>query len=94
MKGSDIDVCQNHTLRENCPYSEFYWSECGKIRTRKTLNTQTFHAVLNTPLRIMENLLRTRKFFIKQIKITLGMKQIEKVCFYAFPSRIMGLKPP
>ena len=32
------------TLREKCPYSEFFWSECGKIRTRKlrirTLFTQ------------------------------------------------------
>ena len=53
------------SLRERCPYSEFFWfvsshiwtgterygvslrihSECGKIRTRKTPNTDTFHAV-------------------------------------------------
>ena len=75
-------IFQNHfksfilttsTLRETCPYSEFFWSmfsrirtkygeirsmeryglslhfqsECGKIRTRKAPNTDTFHAVLN-----------------------------------------------
>ena len=53
-------ICQNHpfgtikryTLREKYPYSEFFWSvfsriqsECGKIQTRKTQNTDTFHAV-------------------------------------------------
>ena len=41
--------------REKCPYSEFSWfvfscirTECGKIRTRKTPNTDTFHAVRET----------------------------------------------
>ena len=41
------------TLREKCLYLEFFWSvslriqsECGKIRTRKTPNTDTFQAVL------------------------------------------------
>ena len=40
------------TLREKCLYSEFFWSvslgiqsKCGKIRTRKIPNTNTFHAV-------------------------------------------------
>ena len=28
-----------------CPHSEFLWSECEKIRTRKTLNTDIFHAM-------------------------------------------------
>ena len=43
-------------LREKYPYLEFFWSvysrisnciqsECEKIRTRKTTNTDTFHAV-------------------------------------------------
>ena len=39
-------------LREKCLYSEFFWSvfshihtEYGEIRTRKTLNMDTFHAV-------------------------------------------------
>ena len=42
------------TLHEKCTYSEFFWygvslriqSECSKTRTRKTPNTDTFHAVL------------------------------------------------
>ena len=34
------------TVREKCPYSEFFWSECGKIRIRKTKNTDTLHPVL------------------------------------------------
>ena len=49
------------TLHKKCPYSEFFWSiyshirseysilsiqsECGKIRTRKTPNTENFHGV-------------------------------------------------
>ena len=40
------------TQREKFPYSEFFWSvlshiwtEYGKIRTRKTPNTDTFHGV-------------------------------------------------
>ena len=54
----------SYQLRENCPYSEFSWSEfshirtdygeirsiqceCGKMRTRKTPNTDTFYAVIN-----------------------------------------------
>ena len=44
-----------YTLREKCPYSELFWSvfsrivslrihsECGKIRTRITSNTDTFY---------------------------------------------------
>ena len=39
-------------LRETCPYWEFSWSvffriqpKCGKIRTRKTPNTDAFQAV-------------------------------------------------
>ena len=41
-------------LHENGPYLEFFWSvifriyiqsECGKIRTRKTSDTNTFYAV-------------------------------------------------
>ena len=33
-------------LGEKCPYWEFLWSKCGKMRTRKTQNTHAFHAVL------------------------------------------------
>ena len=35
-------------LCEKCPYSEFFWYvfSCGKIRTKKILNTDTLHAVL------------------------------------------------
>ena len=43
----------NLTLSKNCPYLEFVWSvfsriqsECQKIRTRKTPNKDTFHAML------------------------------------------------
>ena len=31
---------------EICPYSELVWSECGKIRTRTTPNTDISHAVM------------------------------------------------
>ena len=33
------------SLRKKCPYSELFWSECGKMRTRITPNTDTFHAM-------------------------------------------------
>ena len=43
---------QKETLREKCPYSKFFWSvcfriqpKCGKVRTRKIPNTDTFHEV-------------------------------------------------
>ena len=42
----------SNSLSEKCPYLEFSWSiffrtqsECGRIRTRKILNTDTFHTV-------------------------------------------------
>ena len=60
-RGNNTEADIYIILRENCPYSEFYssvfssiWteygeiqsqSECGKIRTRETSNTDTFHAV-------------------------------------------------
>ena len=34
-------------LHEKCPYSGFFWSAFSRIRTRKTPNTDTFHAVEN-----------------------------------------------
>ena len=33
------------SLRKKSPYLQFFWSDCGKMRTRKTPNTDTFHAV-------------------------------------------------
>ena len=33
------------SLHEKCPYSDLFWSEWGKIRTRKTPDTYTFQAV-------------------------------------------------
>ena len=33
------------SLREMCPYSEFFQSKCGKIRTRKTPIADAFHEV-------------------------------------------------
>ena len=48
-------------VRENCPYLEFFWSaysvplriqfECGKTRTTKTPNTDTFFAVHNANIK-------------------------------------------
>ena len=49
-----IDLQPNHdqTLREKCPYSEFFWSAFSRIRneysrmqTRKTPNTDTFYVM-------------------------------------------------
>ena len=34
-----------NALPKKCPYSELFWSEWGKMRTRITPNTDTFHAV-------------------------------------------------
>ena len=38
-------LIQPLTLREKCPYSEFFWSKCGKIWTRITPNMENFYAV-------------------------------------------------
>ena len=34
------------TPRKKCPFSELFWSKCGKMRTRITPNIDTFHAVV------------------------------------------------
>ena len=45
---------QTILLREKSPYSELFWSYfpafglCGKIRTRKTPNMDTFHTVISS----------------------------------------------
>ena len=45
-----VKFCFNceYTMREKCPYSVslHIQSKCGKTRTRKTPNTDTFHAVI------------------------------------------------
>ena len=38
------------TLREKFLYSEFFWSVFSRIRTRKTPNTDTFHAMWDSLL--------------------------------------------
>ena len=38
-------VASKQSLREKCPYSEFFWSVFSRIRTKKTPNSNTFHAV-------------------------------------------------
>ena len=35
----------SYTVSEKCPYSKFFWYKCEKMRTRKTPNTDTSHAV-------------------------------------------------
>ena len=54
IKGLPIDDFHYYeaillTLREKCPYSEFFWSvfspNVGKYGPEKTPNTKTFHAV-------------------------------------------------
>ena len=57
---AQLAALKNLALREKCPYSQFFWSafscirteyveilqsEYGKIGTRKTPSTDTFHAV-------------------------------------------------
>ena len=52
-----ITHIERHSLRENCFYSEFFWSLFCRIRTRKTPNRDTFHAVIifHEGLNIEEN---------------------------------------
>ena len=38
-------IKQQATMREKCPYSELFLSECGKISTRITPNKDTLYAV-------------------------------------------------
>ena len=35
-------LLQNTALREKCPYSELFWSKCGKMRTRRIPDTDNF----------------------------------------------------
>ena len=45
IHASTNDLPKNITLREKCLYSEFFWSECRKMRTRKTPKMDIFHPV-------------------------------------------------
>ena len=40
MLGKVLCKCCWRSLRKKCLYSELFWSECGKIRTRITPNTE------------------------------------------------------
>ena len=35
-----------YSLRKKCPYAELFWPLIHRIRTRKTPNEDTFHAVI------------------------------------------------
>ena len=37
-------MCYSIALHKRSPYSQIFWSECWKIWTRKTPNTDIFHA--------------------------------------------------
>ena len=41
------DYSWEYSMREKCPYSEFFWSVFSRIQTRKTPNMDTFHTVNN-----------------------------------------------
>ena len=58
----------NTTLCKNCPYSELFCSECVKIWTRKTLNTDTFQALLGSNIhRTWLECVKTNYMRIKKI---------------------------
>ena len=48
---------------EKCPYSEFFQSVFSRIRTRKTPNTDTFHAVKLIYFRLDNKLISYPKYF-------------------------------
>ena len=50
---------------EKYSYLKFLWSECGKMRTRKTPNTHTFHAVIDISLNSMRLIAESILFSIK-----------------------------
>ena len=41
---TELNFIATISLREKCPYSEFFWSVFSRIRTRKTPNMGTFYA--------------------------------------------------
>ena len=45
LKNDNINKWRKPALRKNIPYSELFWSEYGKTRTRITPNTYAFHSV-------------------------------------------------
>ena len=42
------------SLHEKCLYSEFFWSECRKIRSRKTPNTDSFYEVYASCIKYLD----------------------------------------
>ena len=70
-------ISKTLTLRQNCPYLEFFWSvfsciwnECGKIQTRKTPNKNIFYNVKINFLR------RGLVFFIQIFYIGPNLKEL------------------
>ena len=45
LKASRIDFYESLSLRKKYLYLELFWSKCGKMQNRITLNTGTFHAL-------------------------------------------------
>ena len=43
---SSINGILKLMLRKKFPYLELFWSKCGKIRTRITLNTDTLRSAI------------------------------------------------
>ena len=71
------------SLREKCPYAEFFWSafssiwtECRKIRTRKTPNTDTFHAVI---IQRLDHILPRNKYIQERLFQTIT--ETKKIVF-------------
>ena len=72
------------SLGENCPYSEFSWSECGKIRTRKIPNTNTFHTVyysksFYTVLSVLGNLEEIWSYYVSGFSFENNYKLLKSV---------------
>ena len=75
------------SLRKNCPYSELFWSEYGKIRNRITPNTDTFHVVLSsvawfrTELMVQPSRLQSWKFRSKVLNSYNGFQGLSDLVF-------------
>ena len=67
---------KKRTLREKCPDSELFWSECGKTQTRITPNTDTFHAVLAT-FKLFRRNLSTEAIFLNIVRHQCYLKLFE-----------------
>ena len=70
-------------LHEKLPYLELFWSECGKMQTRITPNTNTFYGVWPCkPLHLMADTFIIYNFISRVLfSFKIYFQSVSNICF-------------